>query len=214
MRLTDAIPAALHGWWQGLPRVAAEDSAAFLLPGMLPLRHQDRVLTLGAGSAAIAALLDSRVPMVQPPVSVGERAGMEDIQAVGGRLPFPPSHFTVLICGHQIRRWTDAELAAFLTEAWRVLTHNGVLVLWEVAPSRSARVNAIWKRLLGYGGRTVRLRTFAEVGHLGRAAGFAWIQTLALRPFLWPPGPRLSLLLRKEYYDEDTLDLRDGETPD
>ena len=210
----DAVPQALRDWWQGLPRVAAEESAAFLLPDLLPLREQDRVLTVGTDSADIAALLDSRVPMARAPVSLANGVGAEDIQAAPGRLPFAESQFTVLICGHQIRHWTDAELTAFLIDAWRVLTHNGILVLWEVAPSRSARVNAIWGRILGHGGRPVRLRRFAEVGHLGRDAGFAWIQTLALRPFLWPPGPRLSLLMRKEYYDETTIDLGEGETPD
>ena len=128
-------------------------------------------------------------------------------------LPFPAEAFTVVVVPHGIRAWDDARLLAFLREAWRVLTHNGIVVLWEVAPSRSSRVNAVWQWLLGDGEPPVQLRNFAAVGELGREAGFAWVQTLRLRPFLVPPGPRLAMLLRKEHYTPETIHLGRGETP-
>lgn len=220
----DAFPPALRRWWSGVPHLALENTAAFLLPSLLPLRPQDRVLEIGCGTGAQARYLAERVPFQMPVVGVDTRAALLHrgahiadirlIQAAPTALPFPERHFTVLVVGHQIRDWEDEPLARFLREAWRVLTHNGVVVLWEVAPSRSPTVNAIWARLLAAPGRPLRLRSFAEIGQQAREAGFAWIQTLRLQPMLWPPGPRVAVLLLKEYYDAETVTLRPGETPD
>lgn len=206
------LPPAVRRWWEGVPRVVVRETGAFLLPALLPLRAQDRLLVVGENGAAIASLLDSRCPLETAPLSVGFAGPGSELRAEPGSLPFADASLTVLVCPHQTRRWDDDTLLAFLREAWRVLTHNGVLVAWDVARSRSGRVNAVWARLLDDGG-PVRLRTFAEVGRIGREAGFAWIQTLALRPFLWPPGPRLAVLMRKEHYDEQTVHLAEGETP-
>ena len=201
----------------------AEDTAAFLLPSLLPLRPDDRVLILGPNAVAMAAILEARAEFETPPVVLGGSsdgtptdadAGVDVVRGSPVALPFPPSQFTVIIVGHQLRAWDDAAVLRFLRESWRVLTHNGVVVLWEVAASRSARVDTIWRWLLvspTHG--PVQLRTFATIGRMGREAGFAWIQTLRLRPFLWPPGPRVAVLLRKEHYDSETVHLRPGETP-
>lgn len=220
----DAFPPALRRWWSGAPQLALENTAAFLLPSLLPLRPQDRVLEIGCGTGALGHYLTERVSFLMPVVGADTRAALlrrgahtadiRLIQAAPVALPFPERHFTVIVVGHQIRDWEDETLTRFLREAWRVLTHNGVLVLWEVAPSRSPTVNAIWAQLLATPGRPLRLRTFAEIGHTAREAGFAWIQTLRLQPMLWPPGPRVAALLLKEYYDAETVTLRPGETPD
>lgn len=191
-----------------MPRLLLEDTAAFLLPSLLPLRPEDRVLILD--DAALAGVLSARGHLRAAPVVVDTRGD----GAEGGSpsaLPVADGAFTVVLAGHHLRAWDDATLLAFLEECWRVLTHNGIVVLWEVAPSRSTQVNRIWGRLLPE--RTPRLRRFAEVGGAAREAGFAWIQTLALRPFLWPPGPRLTVLLRKEHYTPETVHLAPGETP-
>ena len=206
-----ALPASLRRWWSarwtGSLRVLLEETGVFLLPDLLPLRATDRVLVLGDAAQSIADLLDSRIALDQPPV-VLKPSGEER-----GALPFDDASFTIIISGHQQHAWDDGDLLAFLNESWRVLTHNGIIVSWDVAPSRSKQVNAIWRWLLAKKDESFRLRTFAEFGRIGREAGFAWIQTLTLRPFLWPPGPRLTVLMRKEHYDERTIKLADGETP-
>ena len=217
-RWRDGVPPALRRWWQGYPRLLLADTGGFLLPALLPLRPEDRVLVLD--DTALADTLDARGGLTAAPTvlhtqrhgpdrarSTGEPAASGDPSA----LPFADDHFTVIVLGHRLRGWDDETTLAVLRECWRVLTHNGIVVLWEVAPSRSARVNTIWRWLLP--GASPQLRRFAEVGHLAREAGFAWIQTLALRPFLWPPGPRLTVLLRKEHYTPETVHLAPGETP-
>jgi SAM-dependent methyltransferase len=210
-RLTDGVPAPLRRWWSGRPRLFLQDTGAFLLPALLPLRTGDRVLVLD--DAAMAATLAEHGHLSAPPLVLQTRPGgaADGPQVSPAALPVADGAFTVIVVGHRIRAWDDETLLAFLRECWRALTHNGIVVLWEVAPSRSARVNAIWGRLLPE--RSPRLRRFGEVGALGREAGFAWIQTLALRPFLWPPGPRLAVLMRKEHYTPETVHLAPGETP-
>ena len=212
-RWRDSLPPRLRRWWHGYPRLLLEDTGAFLLPSLLPLRDKDRVLVLD--DAALADTLAARGGLkTRPAVLRTRRAGLERGEALGDprALPFADASFTVVVAGHRLRGWDDPLALGFLQEYWRVLTHNGIVVLWEVAPSRSARVNAIWRRVLPE--QAPRLRRFSEVGGLGREAGFAWIQTLALRPFLWPPGPRLAVLLRKEHYTPETVGLAPGETPD
>ena len=214
----DGVPPSLRRWWRGYPRLLLEDSGALLLPASLPLRQDDRVLVLS--DPPLGVILSYRARLTQPAVVLEEGAAGgagwggvgSRVRGQAGALPFRDQTFTLVVAGHRLRRWSDAEAEGFLSECWRVLTHNGLVVLWEVAPSRSAGVNAVWRWLLQE--RTPRLRTFAEVGRLGRAAGFAWVQTLGLRPFLWPPGPRLSVLLRKEHYTPETVHLRPGEVPD
>ena len=209
------MPAPLRRWWSGYPRLLLENTGAFLLPALLPLRPEDRVLVLD--DVALAETLDARGGLNTAPTVLRTRAmvdGGTDTEGTCGdpsAMPFADDHFTVIVLGHRLRGWDDATSLAVLRECWRVLTHNGIVVAWEVAPSRSARVNAIWRRVLPEA--SPRLRRFGEVGGLGREAGFAWIQTLALRPFLWPPGPRLAVLLRKEHYTPETVHLAAGETP-
>ena len=211
-----ALPAGLRRWWSGhwsgSLRVLLEETGAFLLPNLLPLRSTDRVLILGHAAQAIADLLDSDVDLEHPPVAIPTSSRAPAEQPLGS-LPFEENRFTIIISAHQQHAWDDDVLLAFLQESWRVLTHNGIIVCWDVAPSRSKRVNAIWRQVLTTGKQSFRLRTFAEFGRLGHEAGFAWIQTLTLRPFLWPPGPRLTVLMRKEHYDKHTIELAEGETP-
>lgn len=207
-----------------MPRLTLEDTAAYRLPALLPLREQDRVLVVGSGAGTLAEMLAAHVRFRTPTASIEPSAPLSSGTVDGGAsrlaqadpsaLPFRERTFTVVICGHQIRSWDDSTLQHFLNESWRVLTHNGIVVLWEVAPSSSAAVNRVWRRILRQPNRSVRLRALAELGRAGRTAGFAWIQTLRLQPFLWPPGPRLAVLLRKEYYDKETISLAPGETPD
>ena len=209
-RLRDGVPASLRRWWSGQPRLLLQDTAAYLLPALLPLRPEDRVLVLD--DAALADALAEHGHLSARPLVLDTRAGAgQGPQVSPAALPVADAAFTVIVAGHRLRAWDDDTLLAFLRECWRALTHNGIVVLWEVAPSRSARVNAIWRRLLPES--SPRLRRFGEVGACGREAGFAWIQTLALRPFLWPPGPRLAVLMRKEHYTPETVHLAPGETP-
>ena len=215
-----ALPPRSRRWWAGGPRLALENTGALLLPSMLPLRTSDRVLEVGCGRGTLSAVLAARAQLTTTAIGLdgdrsllrGGRETVELVQGSPGHLPFEADAFTVVLAGHQIRAWSDDVLRAFLAESWRVLSHNGVLVLWEVAPSRSEVVNRVWRTLLSQPHSNVHLRRFADLSRMGREAHFAWIQTVRIQPILWPPGPRVGVLMRKEYYDRETIDLASGET--
>ena len=185
-------------WWRGAPRLALEDTPVPQLPELLPIRDDDRVLVIGDDAPAIAPLLGGGLAVALAGADAPAEAGGADaVRGAPERIPARDGAFSVILIPHQLRRWPDARMERALAEAWRVLAHEGVAVMWEIAPSRSAAVNRAWSAWLGGG---PRLRTFAEIGRAAHAAGFAWIQTAPLPPFLWPPGPRVCVLARKEHY--------------
>lgn len=186
-------------WWRAAPRLALEDTAAPRLPDLLPIRDDDRVLVIGPDSAAMTAVIapGNGVALASRPAD-DDDWGADLLIGEAWRIPVADARFSVVVIPHQARRWSDEQLGRAMAECWRVLAHDGVVVLWEIAPSRSAAVNRGWELLLGRG---ARLRSFAELGRAAHAAGFAWIQTAPLPPFFWPPGPRACLLARKETYE-------------
>ena len=217
-------PPPLRRWWAGYPQLLAQETGALLLSSILPLRPADRLLVLGPAAPALAAALAESGQLTAPPVALHDgraalraqatRAAAAQVDLVCAppdSLPFGSERFTVVLAGHQVRNWDDGAVERMLREAWRVLSHNGLVVIWDVAPSRSAGVTAVWRRLLSLDPERGRLRGFAALGHIGRAAGFAWIQTVRLRPFLWPPGPRVAVLMRKEHYTAETVHAPPGE---
>ncbi len=209
------LPPALRRWWRGQPRLALEDSPAAQLAHLTALAPVERLLVLGPDAPALAALIADSADLQPVPLAVlpdarppADAPGVHILRAQPHRLPLADAQVDVAVVPHQLRRWDDAAALRVLQELWRVLDHNGVAVLWEVAPSRSAAVNAVWAALLSGNsgnGRPPRLRTFGQLGQLAYDAGFAWVQTLPLRPFLLPPGPRLTVLLRKEHYQPQHL---------
>lgn len=207
-----ALPPELRRRWRGRAHLLLEDGPALQLPRLLPLQPDDHLLTLGRDAPLLAAELADAAGLEQRPLAVlGHRPavrttdaadlGVDILRARADRLPLPDGSVSVIVAPHLLRRWSDARLERILAEAWRVLAHNGLCVLWEVAPSRSRQVNAVWRAWLG---GDPQLRSFGRVGRAAYDAGFAWVQSLPLRPFLWPPGPRVSVLMRKEHHTADT----------
>ena len=175
----------------------------------------ERLLVLGPDSPALASLIADVAELEPRPIAVltdealpAGGSEVDVLRAEPQRLPLDDASVDFVILPHQLRRWDDDRALRVLEELWRVLAHNGVAVLWEIAPSRSAAVNSIWSAVLGRNGSAPRLRSFAQVGQLAYDAGFAWIQTLPLRPFLFPPGPRLTVLVRKEHYTSENVGQR------
>ena len=206
-----ALPPELRRWWRGRPRLLLEDTPAPQLAHLLPLRPDDRLLVLGRDAPLLAAELADAAGLQRPPLAAlgrrpsaagGAALGVQILRGRAARLPLADGAVSVAAAPHLLRRWSGERLQRVLAELWRVLAHNGVCVLWEVAPSRSPRVNAVWRAWLGGG---AELRPFAAIGRAAYEAGFAWVQTLPLRPFLWPPGPRVSVLMRKEHYTAEVL---------
>jgi hypothetical protein len=79
----------------------------------------------------------------------------------------------------------------------RVLKPGGFAVLWEFAPTGSDLLNAWHRKLLTPGIGTCNLRGFTKLASTATGAGFDWVDNAHLRPFLFPPIPRVSLILGK-----------------
>ena len=175
----------------------------------------ERLLVVGPDSPALASLIADVAELEPTPIAVlTDGRAAPDVTGVGvlrgqpHRLPLADGQVDFAVVPHQLQHWDDALTLRVLEELWRVLDHNGVAVLWEVAPSKSAAVNAVWSSILGRNGARPYLRTFGQLGQLAYDAGFAWVQTLPLRPFLFPPGPRLTVLVRKEHYTPENVGQR------
>ncbi len=167
----------------------------------------ERLLVLGPDAPLLAGLIADAAALEPIPIAVLSDARpsvttseVDAVRAQPHRLPLADGAVDFVVAPHLLRQWDNAQALRVLEECWRVLDHNGVVVLWEIAPSRSRSLNGAWSMLLGRNGAEPHLRSFAQLGQLAYDAGFAWIQTLPLRPFLFPPGPRLTVLARKEHY--------------
>ena len=206
------IPPALAEWWRGQPRLALQESPVSQLVDLTAMAPVERLLVLGPDAAGIGALVAAAAELEPTPLAViddiqgpPDRAGVDTIHAQPHRLPLDDACIDFAILPHLLRRWDDGYAVQVLEELWRVLAHNGVVVMWEIAASRSDAVSAAWSLVLSRNGRTPALRNFGQVGQLAYDAGFAWVQTLPLRPFLFPPGPRLTVLARKEHFTPEVI---------
>jgi len=180
---------------------------------VIRLGSRHRVLDLGAGSGRVAALLQQRYDLIHPPVAVDLSAAMvraaardlgpqrrvELAIAAASRLPFADESFHLVIAAHLFRHLEDETLFRVLLEALRVLKPQGILLAWEFAPTSSRRLNRLHERLFGSRyGEPFRLRGFGALAPYAVYAGFKHIDRMRLPlPFLFPPVPRVVVMLQK-----------------
>lgn len=207
-----SLTGLLYGTLSSLPGTVLVNTPAFRLHTELQIKPGQRMLDVGCGRGALLQTLASRVPFEKVPVGVDVsramlRLGAEDtrkaprdvalLQASGTALPFTDGAFDLAICGHVAKHLDDDALLALLREIRRVLTPGGIALLWEFAPTTSQRLNAINRAVLTAGVGSFELRDYATLSAFALEAGYEWVGNARLRPFLFPPIPRVSLLLGK-----------------
>ncbi|MFQ5880390.1 MAG: hypothetical protein ACE5IZ_09490, partial [Dehalococcoidia bacterium] len=74
---------------------------------------------------------------------------------------------------------------------------GGLFLLWEFTLTGSRFLNRLNRKTLTLEVKTARLRTFRQLALMGLECGFYQVLSLGLRPFLLPPIPRVSVLMRK-----------------
>lgn len=187
------------------------DTPLFRLPELHGLQADHRVVDVHCGEGALLRILDSRVKFKVRPLGLdpspaalrraasapGEGGPLHVARASVSALPLADETTDLILCGHLVKYLSDAELLAFMRDAYRALRPAGALLIWEFAPVRDSRLDRWNRRIVGLRAPDVRLRTYRRLEDLGIRAGFDWLRNAYLRPFLAPPVPRVSILMGK-----------------
>ncbi len=188
------------------------NAPVFQLKENLKIEPWMRALDVGCGSGSALRLLDERVRFERAPVGVdfssvairqarasargGDRP-RECARASALALPFRDGTFDLVISSYLVRHLDDEEIRVFLPEVKRVLAPGGLALLWDCAPTGNPRLDEWNARVLAMGVGAPHLRSTRALMALGELAGFEYIRPAKLRPFLFPPIPRASVLLGK-----------------
>jgi SAM-dependent methyltransferase len=201
-----SVTGRLYGLLAGPPGLMLINTPAFNLHTELQLRPETRLLDIGCGSGALIELLASRVRFRTPPVGIDlstTMLGLSDpkrvslVEGSGVQLPFADESFDVITCAHVAKHLDDASLLAMLAEIRRVLSFGGIAVMWDFAPTRSRLLNRWNEFVLTQGVRDCYLRNYTTLSAYALEAGFEWVSNAHLRPFIYPPIPRASVILGK-----------------
>jgi ubiquinone/menaquinone biosynthesis C-methylase UbiE len=206
-------PAALlDRFGASVPGQVLVNTAVFRLPEELRIRSDWRVLEVSAGRASLTRVLAERSDLDVAPLALDTSAAMlrqaRSDASAGGRpvelvcgssfhLPLAADSFDLIIFSHAFKTLSDGELGLALREASRALKLGGICLAWEYAPTGSQQLDR-WNRwLLARQSPALHLRSEREIRSVAYEAGFDWIAPAHLRPFLFPPIPRVSLIMGK-----------------
>ena len=204
--LMKSVSSRLYGLLSGPPGLMLVNTPAFNLHTQLRLRPETRLLDIGCGSGALLELLASRVAFSRPPVGIDLSSSMLNlynakrqplVEGSGVQLPFADESFDVITCGHVAKHLDDRSLLLMLAEMRRVLAFGGIALLWDFAPTRSRRLNRWNELVITLGVRGCNLRGYTTLSAFALEAGFEWVSNAHLRPFIYPPIPRASVIMGK-----------------
>jgi len=182
----------------------------YRLPEHLKLTPQTRLLDLGCGRGTLMRMLDEQVGFETPPVgldlspamlALARRDQQDDEEPCGlvrgsaTELPFADDSFTLVTAGYIVKHLSTPELDALLREVRRVLAPRGLALIWEFGPTGNRRLDAWNAKVVGPAGERVRLRSSRTLREHAVEAGFEFARDADLRPFLFPPIPRASVLI-------------------
>lgn len=179
------------------------------LPENLKVSPGQRWLDVGCGRGGLLRLVADRVDFEEPPVGLDrsprelERArraaaaaglAVRFAQGEPTALPFPERRFDLVTAGYVTRHLGDRELRDLLDEVYRVLAPGGLALLWDFAPVHRPLLHR-WNRRVLDRGRPQVLRSTRRLQRFADEAGFPFTRPAQLRPFLFPPIPRASVLI-------------------
>ena len=197
---------------------------AYKLHEELQIHAENRVLDIGCGRGALLQLLASHVKFDKPPVGIDvSRAMLERVpaespairlQAAGTSLPLADGLFDVVTCGYATFDLDEDGLLEMFREIRRVLTPGGIALIWDFAPTGSHRLNAFHERVLALGRGDANVRNYTTLSAYALEAGFEWVSNAHLRPYLFPPIPRVSIIIGKAPIGWTPEGMKEGLTPD
>ena len=175
------------------PRAARIIELTGLAPGK-------RFVDIGCGTAAYAHLLARQAGLEEPPLCLDlTAAGPGPVDAVTWpeHLPLADESVDVFTSLYFIHRFDDDVARGFGGEIARVLAPGGAALLLDVAPVKNAVLQRLHQRLLSPGCAEVDLRGWGRMAALLTECGFDAIDLVNVGPFLFPPIPRVGVLIRR-----------------
>ena len=188
------------------PGTLLYNTPALKLHEELQLHAGNRVLDIGCGRGTLLQLVARHVAFRSRPTGIDlsrsmlrRTVGDKPVDYVMGSamdLPLAGERFDVVTCSYVTQYFDDHELLAFFRETRRVLAPGGIALVWDFAPTRSRALNA-WNNLVLDVTGAGTTRSFTTLSAAALEAGFEWVTIAHLRPFLFPPIPRVSMLIGK-----------------
>ena len=202
----------LGSWWrrrlESVPGQMLANMPAFNLAREMLMQADHRVLEIGCGSGSRLLIFDQRVKFrtvsaagVEPSPRLAARAerafrdGARPLTAFLAdpeALPFADGVFDMVFCDDLLRFLDVAAAQAVLREASRVLRPGALLLVWDLAPASGKF--AWWQRWWLRTYRGSRIASQKSLTALAERSGFGYTRNGELRPFLWPPVPRVSFV--------------------
>jgi|CXWL01.1.fsa_nt_gi SAM-dependent methyltransferase len=203
------------GWWRrrmlSLPGQILSNTGAYNVAKEMLVQADWRVLEVGCTAGSRLMLFDQQVKFV-----THSAAGVEPVAALaaqaqrsfedGGRplsaivsdpaaLPFRDGAFDVAFCDDLLRFLDVRGAQAALREIARVLRPGAMCLIWDLAPAdgRFAWWQRFWLR--GFR-RDTRIASEKSLMALAERSGFDVTDPARLRPWLWPPVARASLVAK------------------
>jgi ubiquinone/menaquinone biosynthesis C-methylase UbiE len=186
------------------------------LPEELSLTAQTAHLDIGSGTGALGRHLSLRTGSAIAPVlvdlsstalkiaqqnqtveKVDEKITPHLVQATATDLPLKTATFNLITCGYVAKHLDKTDLLKLFSEAYRLLAPGGLFLLWEFGPSGNKKLDR-WNSfvLSRYVNKPI-LRSTETLQELAESVGFGFYEDARLRPFLFPPIPRASILAGK-----------------
>src|SRR5438105_3864073 len=197
-----------YAFLASVPGMLAINTPAYRLDKNLGINPGQRVLDVGCGRGSLLQLLAARVAFERPPVGID--LSLEMLRRVGNaenpldllrggatNLPFSDNSFDLAFSAYLVKHLDDLGLEFFFSELRRVLTPGGLALVWEFAPTRSRGLDMLNKWVVTRGVTACQFRSYTVLARAAMEAGFDWVENARLRPFLFPPIPRVSILLGK-----------------
>jgi SAM-dependent methyltransferase len=199
-----------YAFLASVPGMLLVNTPAYRFDKNLGIKPEQRYLDIGCGRGSLLRVLGNRVRFGTRPVGVDASAEMlalavgdgtaesaDLVHGDGTSLPFPDTHFDLVTSGYLLKHLDGPAFDRFMAEILRVLSPGGLALLWEFAPTRSRRVNALNRWVVTRGVESANFRPYSEVAAAATRAGFDWVEKANLRPFFFPPIPRMSVIVGK-----------------
>lgn len=180
------------------PLLAAMTPRSERIIDLLELRSARNYVDIGCGTSAYARLLAERAGREDSPLCFDIVPGQGvDAVAWPEHLPIADRSVHAMTSLYFIRRFDDDVVHGFGGEISRVLAPGGAALVLEVAPVVSERLNTLNTRAVSAGCAEVDLRGWGRLAALFTECEFDAIDLVNVGPFLFPPIPRVGVLLRR-----------------